>query len=122
MPHVGQEMLTLSGTHDFTPLGRFCSFVVCSLYITEFVNLGLCLRIGGSGLFAWIGLAACLGLILLMHTTSHVSIVAVYSLRIIRHMRSEEEDEVHCGDPLGAGNNRQCDVFRGVLHGSVRYC
>ena len=56
-----------------------------------------------------------------MHATS-VSIAAVYSLRIIRHMRSEEENEVHCGHPFGAGYNCQCDVFRDVLHGSVRYC
>ena len=58
---MGQEMPTLSGTPDFTPFVEFtillirCVYIV---YITEFVSLGLCLRIGGFGLFAWIGLTA----------------------------------------------------------------
>ena len=45
MPHVGQEMLTLSGTHDFTPF-------------VEFMILPIRLRMNDSGLFAWISLTA----------------------------------------------------------------
>ena len=38
-PHMGQEMLTLSGTHDFTPLGEFMISPIHYIYITEFVSL-----------------------------------------------------------------------------------
>ena len=42
VPHVGQEMLTLSGTPDFTPLGKFIILLIHYTYklcITEFVSL-----------------------------------------------------------------------------------
>ena len=57
VPHVGQEMLTLSVTPDFTH-----SWYV---FIVEFVILGLCLRINYFGLFAWMSLNAGLGHIVL---------------------------------------------------------
>ena len=34
---VGHEMLTLSGTHDFTPFGEFMIAPNYCIYITEFV-------------------------------------------------------------------------------------
>ena len=39
VPHVGQEMLTLSGTPDFTPFGEFIYYMY-TLYITECVVPG----------------------------------------------------------------------------------
>ena len=33
VPHVGQEMLTLSGTHDFTPFGEFMISPILYIYI-----------------------------------------------------------------------------------------
>ena len=38
MSHVGQEMLTLSGTPDFTPFGEFMISPIHYIYITEFVS------------------------------------------------------------------------------------
>ena len=59
MPHVGQEMLTLSGTPDFTPFGEFMISPIHYINITEFVNLRtIRLRINDSGMFAWINLTA----------------------------------------------------------------
>ena len=53
VPHVGQEMLTLSGTPDFTTFGEFM-ILLHLLYmhcvLLNFV-LGLCLQINDSGLF-----------------------------------------------------------------------
>ena len=34
VPHVGQEMLTLSGTPDFTPVGEFMISPIRYTYIT----------------------------------------------------------------------------------------
>ena len=57
----GQEMLTLSGTHNCT---SFVHDFTHSLYIyihyilLNLSGLGLCLQINDSGLFAWINLAA----------------------------------------------------------------
>ena len=48
-----QEMLTLSGTPDFT---RLCPFMIYTLH--NLSVLGLCLRIHDSGLFAWISQTA----------------------------------------------------------------
>ena len=48
---MGQEMLTLSGTPDFTPIA--VHDFTHSLYITDLSVLGLCLRIN-DWLFAWI--------------------------------------------------------------------
>ena len=45
-PHVGQELLTLSGKHDFAPFGEFMISPIH--YINTLLNLsvlGLCLRI-----------------------------------------------------------------------------
>ena len=42
VPHVGQEILTLSGTPDFTPFGEFMILLIRYTYtlcITEFVSL-----------------------------------------------------------------------------------
>ena len=47
VPHVGQEMFTLSGTPDFIPFGDIYS-------LQNLTVLGLCLRM--NGLFAWISL------------------------------------------------------------------
>ena len=56
VPHVGQEMLTLSGTYNFTPFGKF--MITHSLYmhyiLLNLSVLGLYLRINDCGLFAWI--------------------------------------------------------------------
>ena len=38
VPHVGQEMLTLSRTPDFTPFGQFRLSPIHYIYITEFVS------------------------------------------------------------------------------------
>ena len=41
VPHVGQEILTLSGTPDFTPFGEFMILLISYTYtlcITEFVT------------------------------------------------------------------------------------
>ena len=35
---MGQEMLTLSGTHDFTPFWEFMISPIHYIYITEFVS------------------------------------------------------------------------------------
>ena len=53
VPHVGQEMLTLSGTPDSLSLGisRLHPFIVYTLQ--HLSVLGLRLRINDSGLFAW---------------------------------------------------------------------
>ena len=64
VPHVEQEMLTISGTYDSdcTP------FEECTLSLYELQNLsivGLCLQINDC-LFAWISLTFCLRLILPM--------------------------------------------------------
>ena len=32
-PHVGQEMITLSGTPDFTPFGEFMILLIGYIYI-----------------------------------------------------------------------------------------
>ena len=32
VPHVGQELLTLSGTHDFTPFGEFMILLIRYAY------------------------------------------------------------------------------------------
>ena len=53
MPHVGQDMLTLSWTPDVPPFGEFMISPIHYLSV-----LGLCLRINDSGLFAWISLTA----------------------------------------------------------------
>ena len=62
MPHVGQEMLTISGTPDFTPFGEFMILLIRYTYtlcITELVSLRtICLLINDSSLFAWISLTA----------------------------------------------------------------
>ena len=62
MPHVGQEMLTLSGTHDFIPFVGGVHDFTHSLYVHYILLnlsvLGLCLRINDSGLFAWISQTA----------------------------------------------------------------
>ena len=50
-------MLTLSGTHDFTPFGEFMISPIhynIHYIILNLSALGLCLRINNSGLFAWI--------------------------------------------------------------------
>ena len=42
VPHVGQEMLTLSGTHDFTPFGESMILLIHYTYtlcMYEFVSL-----------------------------------------------------------------------------------
>ena len=59
---MGQEMLTISGTPDFTPFGEFMisplwEFMISPIhyiYITEFVSLRTILWINDSGLIAWI--------------------------------------------------------------------
>ena len=60
--HVGQEMLTLSGTPDFTPFGEFMIVLIRYIYIycvlLNLSVLGLCLQNNDSGLFAWISLTA----------------------------------------------------------------
>ena len=65
VPHVGQEMLTLSGTPNFTPLGSslFHPLIIntCTIQISV---LGLCLRI--NNLPALVGLL-CIGLYILFH-------------------------------------------------------
>ena len=53
LPYVGQEMLTLPGTPDFTPFGEFMISLIhyiYTLYINELVSF--------VGLFAWISLTA----------------------------------------------------------------
>ena len=42
---MGQEILTLSGTPDFTPFGEFMMSPIHYIYITEFVSFRTCLRI-----------------------------------------------------------------------------
>ena len=58
---MGQEMVTLSGTPNFTPFGEFM-ISSHSLYIHYILLnlsvLGLCLWINDFGLFAWINLTA----------------------------------------------------------------
>ena len=54
------HMLTLSGTHDFTPFGELMISPIHYIYII-LLNLsvfGLFVRINDSGLFAWISLTA----------------------------------------------------------------
>ena len=59
VPHVGQEILTLSGTPDITPFGEFMILPIRYIYIVYYwICLRICLRINDSGLFAWISLAA----------------------------------------------------------------
>ena len=59
VPHVGQEMLTLSGTPDFTPFGEFMISPIHYIYILLNLSvLKLYLQINNSGLLAWINLTA----------------------------------------------------------------
>ena len=55
--HVGQEMLTLSGTPDFNPFGEFMISPIHYIYMYYQIHLSvsvLYLRINDYGLFAWI--------------------------------------------------------------------
>ena len=61
-PHVGQDMLSLSGTHEFTPFTEFMISPIRFYTLHNLSVLGLCLRINYSGL-VWL---LCLGLILLI--------------------------------------------------------
>ena len=47
MPHVGQEMLTIFVTHDFTPFGEFMISHIHYIHISlqNLSVLGLCLSI-----------------------------------------------------------------------------
>ena len=46
-------MITLSGTLDFTPFGEFMISPIHYIYMNV-SDLGLCLQINDSGMFAWI--------------------------------------------------------------------
>ena len=54
--HVGQEMLTLSGTPDFTPIAVFMISPIHYIHITECVSLRTMSQI--HDWFAWINLTA----------------------------------------------------------------
>ena len=59
VPHVGQERLTLSGTHAFTLFGEFMIspiHYIYTLHITEFVSFRTMFT--DYGLFAWISQTA----------------------------------------------------------------
>ena len=53
---MGQEMLIISGTPDFTPFGKYTISPIHYIYIycilLHLLVLGLCLWINDSGLFA----------------------------------------------------------------------
>ena len=72
VPNVGQKMLTLPGTHDFTRFGEFMihPFVKYTLDITELVSF----RTMFMDLFAWISLTfffTDLFYYIYMHSTKH---------------------------------------------------
>ena len=60
VPHVGQEMLILSGTPDFTPFGEFMISPIHYIYIKYYWICQSWDYVYGlvTGLFAWISLAA----------------------------------------------------------------
>ena len=61
VPHVGQEMLTLSRTPDFTPFNFTHSLSkIYTIHVYYLSVSGLCIRINDSVYFAWISLTACL--------------------------------------------------------------
>ena len=56
VPHVGKEILTVSGSPDFTPFGEFMKSPFMTYTLQNLSVFGLCLRM--NDLFVWINLTA----------------------------------------------------------------